>query len=248
MAVFEHDQETVRRYLLGQLAEGEEQELEKRLLGDDDFAEELEVTTDELVQAYLAKELTRDESTWFEQHYLASPDGRRSYRFASALEKYISRNPVKTPDQTLSERIAAFWHSQAWFLRSAAAAAVVVVIVGIFWVMRPPPSVANLTLSPSAITRSAGGDLTKIRFNEDVLRVRLLLPASASSSDRYSAELKNSNERSTTLQMVASDSQSVTFEIPRSLIPPGLHAIAVSAIRPDNSTERIPGTFQFIVE
>ena len=50
MAVDEHEHDITRRYLLGQLTDDEAQKLEERLLSEDDFFQELELTKDELAQ------------------------------------------------------------------------------------------------------------------------------------------------------------------------------------------------------
>ena len=54
---------------------------------EDDLLEELEISKGELVEEYCAAELSREEHQWFEQHYLASPEGRQRYALALTLDR-----------------------------------------------------------------------------------------------------------------------------------------------------------------
>ena len=49
MALFDHDTETVRKYLLGQLTDEQQQVFERRLLTEAELTQEFEVTSEELV-------------------------------------------------------------------------------------------------------------------------------------------------------------------------------------------------------
>ena len=71
MASSEHDHDVTRRYLLGQLTDDEEQKLEERLLSEDDFFQEVELTKDELAQEFASGELTPKERQWLQENFLA---------------------------------------------------------------------------------------------------------------------------------------------------------------------------------
>lgn len=250
MALFEHDPETVRKYLLGQLADDQQENFEQRLLTENELTQELDVMTEELVDDYLAKQLTPIESEWFEQHYLASPEGKRSQRFATTLHRYISNNPTESKKSSWAERLIAFWNRQAVPVRALAAIAVVVIVVGTFWLVRTPPpqSFATLTLTSNPITRSGGGELPRIKLKEDALRIDLLHQAPATPGIRYRAELKDGTGQTRTLDPIKQDARSVSVEIPRSLLPKGHYAISLLTVSSDNATQRIPGSYQFIIE
>ena len=72
MARNHHQQDFVKRYLLQQLTDAERQQIELQLLGDDDFFKEVEIVEDELIDEYLANELSRDERSAFEEHFLST--------------------------------------------------------------------------------------------------------------------------------------------------------------------------------
>ena len=54
-------QNEVRRYLLGELEEAEQERIELRLLTDPSFGEEFDTIVDELTDQYVRDELTDDE-------------------------------------------------------------------------------------------------------------------------------------------------------------------------------------------
>jgi hypothetical protein len=249
MALLNHDPETVRKYLLGDLTDDQQQNFEQRLLSEDELTQELEVITDDLVDEYLAKQLTPKESEWFEQHFLASPEGKRSKRFATTFHRYVSKNPGKTKKRTLSERLAAFLNQRPVPVK-AVALAMVVIVVGIFWFARTPSpkSLATLTLTNSQITRSTGVELARIRVKEDALRINLMLERPAPPGARYRAELIDGSGQVRTLQPISQDARSVSVEIPTASLVPGQYAINLSKITSDNTAERIPGNYQFIIE
>src|SRR6266545_3283085 len=74
-APFADDDELVQ-YLLGRMPEQERLELEERLFTDEELDEELLATTDDLIRAYLAGELSEADRARFETHFLASPENR----------------------------------------------------------------------------------------------------------------------------------------------------------------------------
>ena len=100
MPLFDHDGETARKYLLGQLSDDQQSNFEQRLLSEDELSQEFDVTTEELVEDYLDRRLTQQESEWFEQNFLASPEGKRSQRFAKTFHRYISNNQTRLKKRT----------------------------------------------------------------------------------------------------------------------------------------------------
>ena len=87
----------VRRYLLKQLSEAEQQTLELRLLSDEEFAEELEIVEDELIDLYIADELSPDERASFEETFLVHPERQRKLEAGQALKRYFGTLPPPKP-------------------------------------------------------------------------------------------------------------------------------------------------------
>lgn len=110
------DESLIRRYLLGELMEGERQEVEERLMTDDDFFDRTLLAEDDLIDQYARDELSGRDRKLFEQTILSTPDGRERVMLADNLVRHASKkseagNPV-------SRRIAALP------LRAAVAAAI----------------------------------------------------------------------------------------------------------------------------
>lgn len=248
MALFDHDSDTVRQYLLGQLTDDQQQILEQRLLAEDELSQELEVTTEELVDEYLANELTPKEAEWFELHYLASPQGKHSLKFARTFQRYFSSQERKKRSWT--EQLSYVWNRQAMPLRAAAGLAAVVIVVGVIWLARPPKprSFATINLTNSPSSRSVGGEVARIKLKEDALRINLMLPAPATTEVRYRAELIDGKGQMRTVEPIGQDARSVSIEISASWLTPGQYAITLSTISADNALQRIPGNYQFIIE
>jgi hypothetical protein len=243
------DQETARKYLLGQLADEQQQNFEERLLAEDELVQQLDVTSEELVDEYLAEELTPTESEWFQQHFLASPEGKRSQKFGAALQQYISSHPPEQQKRTWAERLREFWKRPA-ALRSVAAFAMVVVVVGLFWISRStgPQSFDTLTLLNSSSTRSGSPEFPRKKLKEDALRITLMLQEPAAPEVRYRAQLMDGSSQTRTLEPLGQDARSVTVEVPASWLVGGHYALTLSTINSDNTSQRIPGTYQFIIE
>jgi hypothetical protein len=69
----DHDDERIRRYLLGALPEEECTALEEEYFAREDTLDGVWAAEHELIDDYLAARLTREERDRFDQHYLASP-------------------------------------------------------------------------------------------------------------------------------------------------------------------------------
>lgn len=82
------DDGLLRKYLLGELNEAEEQELEKQLLADDELSELVLAEEDELVDDYLDGELSEDERERFNTYFMLTPQRRRKLNFAQALRRF----------------------------------------------------------------------------------------------------------------------------------------------------------------
>jgi hypothetical protein len=54
MALSTHDQTKIREYLLGHLNDQEQEQIEERLIVDDDLFQELEISKGELIEEYCA--------------------------------------------------------------------------------------------------------------------------------------------------------------------------------------------------
>ncbi|MET0647935.1 MAG: CHAT domain-containing protein [Pyrinomonadaceae bacterium] len=85
MSTSQEDQERIRLYLLGELVEAEEEAVELRLLTEAEFAEELELVEEELVDQYAGGDLAQPDRARLERRFFDAPERRRKLRVALAL-------------------------------------------------------------------------------------------------------------------------------------------------------------------
>lgn len=251
MPLSDQDSAMIRRYLLGRLTDNEMAATEQRLLTDDDFFEDFELTKDELVEEYVSKELTEDESKWLEQHLLASHEGKQLAQFAISFDRHLaSRRPAPQKKFSWIARLTGFWNSQPILLRAAAALAVVAIVAVLLWPTRTPSpqSFATLTLSNTSSTRSGGGEPPRIKGDGNGLRLTLVLPTQVSSPARYRVELTNGKGETKTSEVTATSADSVLFEIPAAQLTRGAQVVTLSTINADGTIQRIPGGYHFTVE
>ena len=193
--------QNIRRYLLGELDEAEQQRLEESLLTDDEMFEELLIVEDELVDEYINGQLAGTERARFEQHFLSTPERVEKLRFARAFKKKINAATASESSQpgTPVEPDASSW--KQWlptFLQRArypvlslslAAALLLLVVGGSLWfIIRSQrateiaanrgPSSSNLfavTLTPGAVRDAGEMKRVVIPDNADVVQLRLEL-------------------------------------------------------------------------
>lgn len=107
MARKHHEPDAVRRYLLQQLPDAEQGEIELRFLSDDQFSQELDIGEDELIDDYLSNDLSREDRLRFEESFFTNPERQKKLMSAQAMKRYFARTlPRKA---SLSER------SSRWF-------------------------------------------------------------------------------------------------------------------------------------
>ena len=250
MALSEHDHEITRRYLLGQLTDAEEQKLEERLLVEDDFLQEVELTKDELTQEYASGELTTKERQWLQKNFLASPEGKQRHEFAKTFDTYVKNHRAQHQKSTsLLGRLRNLF-SQPKFLTAASTAAVLVIAIGVYWIIQRTPaprSFATLTVTISQGTRSIGpgSGVQSIKLREDALNLTLMLPQAVSPGSAFRVEVLSDDNVTRTFETSAHDAQSITVQIPAAQLPRGQY---VATVTPNGNAPRVPGYYYFKVE
>src|SRR5689334_11246086 len=200
MALNNHDQAQIRQYLLGKLSEAEQEKIEERLMVEDELFDEFEASKDELVEEYCAGDLGSAERDWFENHYLASTEGRERQAFALTMNYYTRRQaadpaprPITPPPSpTLFERFATFVRTQPWAVATATAI-VLVVAVAFISLRNSPGQIYEATLDNAVLKR--GGDEAppppniQLPSNTSQLKIHLHLPKPAPAGTSYKAVL-----------------------------------------------------------
>lgn len=258
MAFSTNDQGLIKEYLLGRLDEDEQQKVEERLMVEDDFYDEFEASKGELVEQYCAGEFSKSERDWFESHYLASEEGRQQYTLAVTLD---SKRPTPQPQpvepqSTWFERVTLFFKQHPWSLASTTALVLVLMVAGLLlwrgaalFRHNGPPFVGG-TLTSKTLNREGGGDLPKritLPADASALTLRLLLPQSATTGATYRANLDTRTDMKP-VKVIASDAESVTVEVPASLLRAGEFGLTLTAINSDGTEQKIPGQYLFNID
>ncbi len=251
MALSNNDQAKIREYLLGNLSDEDQQQLEERLMTDDDLFEELEISKGELIEDYRSGELTQKELRSFEQNYLASTEGKRRYTFVAALECLERPTPVPHPPSVF-ERLISIIKTPRWALSTAATAVVVVVIAIILTGRMQPQTSFAVTLANSALSRGTNDEHSlpvKITLpaNTSEVRASLPLPKSFPAQTSFRALLDNRTEK-TPVKVDSHTDKDVTVVIPAKELPRGEYALELTAILVDGTEEAIPGDYRFVVD
>jgi hypothetical protein len=246
MALNDHDQARMRDYLLGHLSDEEQEKIEERLMTEDDLFEELEISKGELIDEYRAGELSRNDHEWFEEHYLASKEGRRAHAAAAALNS-LSR-PTRGPRKpTWFERLQDFFKAHRWAMTAATSAAVVIIVAGIF-ISRSRPSTSYAFTLNSTITQRSTSEARyfKVPLKPDVgeLRVTLQLPQGVTRGTDYRVELDDRGETKS-FKPASHGANSVVVVIPAAWVREGLYALRLYAINSDGTEQLIPGEYLF---
>jgi hypothetical protein len=87
-----HDDQLITNYILGRLSEEEVERLDALSLAEDEFAYRLQAVEDDLVDAYVNRELTGQNLESFNSHYLLTPRRLDRVKFATAFQLIMNRS------------------------------------------------------------------------------------------------------------------------------------------------------------
>lgn len=256
----------MKRYLLGQLAEPEEERLEERLLSDSAFIEEFDIVVDEIAAAYVAGEFSGEEKERVEKYFLRSPERRQKVKFIGEMLRQVNSNQrerveddpspvnvVTERDTNLFDRVRAFFGGQS-FVATATTFATLVLVAGVgIWFLfgrSSSPAFATLELSLSSPSRSTGSEIKKITLapNINELRIKLNLPDRNPPPKSYRADLRGENISLPRLPITEQTAQSLTVVIPAEDLTRGTYAIELNAVNENGAEEAIRGAYLFAVE
>jgi len=115
------DDKLIARYLLGELSEDEQTQLEERAFSDKDYLLQIRAVEKDLIDEYARGELSGPERQAFEGRFLASEHRRRQIEFARAFTQVAAEGPeVATSD--MDRTITSWWPSFLHFWRGSSLA------------------------------------------------------------------------------------------------------------------------------
>lgn len=140
-------EQTIRRYLLGELSEAERSALEEKYFTDSQFFEQVLKTESELVDTYVRNQLSNEARERFEHSYMAHPSRSERVQFAAALATRLEsldgavtgaeqqhRQPPLLPVPWW-QRLRASFRGRRQTLRLSIAFATLLIMLGGVWIL-----------------------------------------------------------------------------------------------------------------
>lgn len=256
-------EERIIAYLLKDMPEEELERFEDECFASEDCMTHVGLIEEDLIDDYLRNELAPEQRRSFERNYLTTAARVERVRIAAALLRHIDTSApaaeatVAAPlKQTWMERLRASWGGPLWIPRAAFALTLVAFTIGAWWFFRPPTThrpaqtFATLTLNISNSDRAGGAQVSRVKLTPDIeaLRISLTLPDPSPTATRYRAQLEDDNGTIKLSENVLREAQSVRVTIPASQLARGQYALKLFTVKPDNTEQRIPGSYLFMVE
>jgi len=269
------DETLFLKYLLGDLSEDRQVDVEDRAFADREFLDALEAAEADLIDAWVRGELSPSERRAFERRFLTSPQRRNKVEFARALAKVTSESQLaEAPRKT-------FWRwpfGMRWSpaLQWAAGLALLFCVVATTWfaienaAMRsrvsvlearldqqehhrstaPAPGVASLVLMPGLSRSETRVPQLGLDPAAQIIRIEVKLEP-RDDYPRFRAELRTrrGDEVLTLANLPRRDTAEgygVLVEAPVSVVPPGQYELELKGIK-GNSAEDV-GFYYFNIE
>jgi hypothetical protein len=261
----------IRQYLLGLAPEAESSALDERLVTDGDFYEELLIVESELIDEYLADELSASERKAFENHFLISPERQKQLQFAKSFHSYLSEKATELDQEPALEEVSAKptdvpkpppkpWYSsflpvQSPVVAYAMMAAMLLIVAGVSWWMirgRASESGAIYAVTLTAgTTRGADDRRNKINVPPGTDMVELKLPLRNEDYTSYRTVLLSGDGpelwRAENLQSKSeSGNKFILADVPARLLVPGDYSLRLSGKDSSGKFEDLP-TYRFQV-
>jgi anti-sigma-K factor RskA len=149
------DENSIKQYLLGTLREDDREEVEKRLLTDEEYFQEVLSAEDNLIEDYLSGNLSNQERDKFEAYFMTVPEHREAVRNARILrEHFFEQIDLRSFNEKANSAKVSWWHSFIGSIngfrfipQTAIATLLVMLVLAVVWKasLREPsqPEIAN---------------------------------------------------------------------------------------------------------
>jgi hypothetical protein len=138
MSRLSEEEVLLRNYLLGDLDEASREQVEQRLLSDDDFAERLSEAEGALIDDYVFDALPEGERKSFDENFVIDEKRRKRILFTRALEIYVGgrQQPEPPAGDDLSPP-PPFWKNPLPFIKSHQTATGVCALILVLLILSP---------------------------------------------------------------------------------------------------------------
>lgn len=258
----------MREFLLGTLDGDYKSQFEERILTEPGVYEELLVVEEDLIDQYLAGELSPLEQQQFESHFLITAERQKNLRFGKLLQQYAKAHieqpptPVHHIHQRPIDQSFSLLPTPLRRWPVLAALTVVVACVGIIFVrglvnkraacavQQTDSQVVTVTLLPGS-SRSESSTSKQVIVSPKGARVKLELELKNSTFRNYKSELFRENESlqiSDELTIEAKGEQRVVpFTVTGEMLSPGDYQVKLSGVLDSGADEFIDNyTFRVI--
>lgn len=268
------DRDRLFRYLLGQLPEPEQEQLEQQYFADGDCFAQVASAEDDLIDLYVMGQLAPRDRARFESHFLAgNAERRHKVAFARSLRKYVTAQaPRPQPEPWWKTLLGPLTLPRLAFAGMAAG----VVLIALF-TMRPQPhqpspvkEVAQTQPTPPAapapaeekklvakavriptfelspVFERAAGKAVTVRPGQ-ASAVRLRLPLEQDEWETYSATLETVEGRAVwSRQGLKATGKALLVQVPANAIPSGDYILRIRG-KSANQPEESVADYSFAV-
>jgi murein DD-endopeptidase MepM/ murein hydrolase activator NlpD len=172
------NEQSIRQYLLGELSEQEQIQIEDRAFADQSVLEQIQAVEQDLIDDYVSGDISLQERRGFQIHFLASAERKKKIAFAKTLATVVNEKPAPviavSTAPSWRAKFAAFF-TQPVTAYSFALASVLLLFVGSWLVvdrlrLRSEISqLRNAQESQTAQNRQLEKDLADERFRNQEL-------------------------------------------------------------------------------
>ncbi|HEX7335309.1 MAG TPA: hypothetical protein VF290_27655 [Pyrinomonadaceae bacterium] len=177
MATDLNNEKLISQYLLGELSEEQQVEIEDRAFADKEYLASITAVENDLIDEYVRQELSDADRRRFESRFLASAERRKRVEFAKALARVPAEVPVteKTVVSQWSwrESLYAFLSGSNPAARFAFAAAMLILLVGGAWLLTTTLRLRSQLTQLQAENQSRQNQIEAERRRNEELNARL---------------------------------------------------------------------------
>jgi len=255
----------MQNYLLGTLAADRRIELEERILCEPQVHEELLVVEEELIDQYLADELSRSERQQFETYFLITAERRKNLRFGKLLKRYMDSRPqlasantsqAAVPPVEISapaKKSLPFYSGPLANRPALAFSASLVALLGIIFLVwlaarhpeqRAQPSAPRVTVVTLAPGSLRSGDATpRVNVPPKGYDLKLELELAPATFHKYRSQLLRESETVQTTDDLKAEAKGdqhvVPLTITREILSPGDYHVRLSGVLDSGQDEFI---------
>jgi hypothetical protein len=140
MTIDTNNEELIAQYLLGELPEEQQIEIEDRAFSDKEYLATITAVENDLIDEYVRQDLSAGDRHRFEERFLASAERRKRVEFAKALAQV--QTEVTAPEKNTVRPVASWSWRESFYAflnglnpaaRFAAVAAMLLLVVGAAW-------------------------------------------------------------------------------------------------------------------